>query len=505
MTDVGVEAPPQAPGLDRRRVRSALGLGLGLVGTRANIAVSGLLLTLLVSSRVSSAVAITFALGANRLVGWAAYPLLGRASDRSRGPAGRRAPFMAASLLVMGVGTYAYPSVPGYWGLVMAIVCVKIAYVVSGIGGLTVIPETFGKSRSVKALTLLAVLAAAVSLGIKGTVLATWRTDAPSTWAPAFHVAGVIMIVSAVLVLALVRESGAARAVADRERLLPVVSWRRELSQVLDTRNARLLATSVVLFWAGLSATGYLAFVYFEKVQHAGAATQTVAGWAAGAPSVIVGVLGGYGLSRALTRKQVAVLTPAAGTIVSLLQFESSHIWQTVALAIVGGPLFCAFVISLAPMLLELLPRSGGAAELLGKLLAPFSAVGLVFAFVAAWAVDASGDYRVIWLFPAAGGVAQAAVLCWLQLSDEERRPRLAGMGGRTVDWAVAQFENRGQRLFGGTLTEADADASSLFETARHLFEPRPGLATGDAGDAAAPDEAHDSAGSRLVDGPDDA
>ena len=474
MTEAGVEVSARGSRVDRRRVRSALGLGIGLLGTRANIAVSGLLLTLLVSSRVTSAVAITFALGANRLVGWAAYPLLGRASDRSHGRAGRRAPFMAASLLVMGAGTYAYPSVPGYWGLVGLVVCVKIAYVVSGIGGLTVIPETFGKSRSVKALALLAVLAAAVSLGIKGTVLATWRTDVPSTWAPAFHVAGVIMLVAALLVLVLVRESGAARVVAERDRIRSRLTWRAELAEILDSRNARLLAVSVVIFWAGLSATGYLAFVYFEKVQHAGAATQTVAGWAAGVPSVMVGVLGGYGLSRVLTRKQVAVLTPAAGAVVSLLQFESAHIWQTVVLAIVGGPLFCAFVISLAPMLLALLPRSGGAAELLGKLLSPFSAFGLVFAFVAAWAVDAGGDYRVIWLFPAAAGVAQAVVLCFLQLGDDERRPRLEGMGERMVDWAVAQFENRGQRLFGGTVTEADADASSLFEQARHLLDPPP-------------------------------
>ena len=61
-------------GIDAPRARSLLGLSLGLVGPRANLAVSGVLLTLLVSSRVSSAVAITFALTANRFVGWIAYP-----------------------------------------------------------------------------------------------------------------------------------------------------------------------------------------------------------------------------------------------------------------------------------------------------------------------------------------------------------------------------------------------------------------------------------------------
>ena len=89
---VGAESPAPT-GVDRLRLRSFIGLSLGLVGPRANLAVSGVLLTLLVSSRVSSAVAITFALTANRLVGWVAYPLLGRASDRTRsrgGAAGAR-------------------------------------------------------------------------------------------------------------------------------------------------------------------------------------------------------------------------------------------------------------------------------------------------------------------------------------------------------------------------------------------------------------------------------
>src|SRR5580704_16948465 len=115
--------------IDGMRVRSFLGLSLGLVGPRANLAVSGVLLTLLVSARVSSALAITFALTANRLIGWLAYPLLGRASDRTKSAAGRRAPYMAAGLLIMGVCTWSYTLVGGYWPLVLLIVCVKTASV----------------------------------------------------------------------------------------------------------------------------------------------------------------------------------------------------------------------------------------------------------------------------------------------------------------------------------------------------------------------------------------
>ena len=79
-----------------------------------------------------------------------------------------------------------------------------------------------------------------------------------------------------------------------------------------------------------------------------------------GVPVVMLGLLLGYGLSRVFTRKQIAVMTPLAGSVVSLVQFTTTHIWQSVVLAFVGGPLFGAFVISLAPMLLQLLPRRGG-------------------------------------------------------------------------------------------------------------------------------------------------
>ncbi len=82
--DASELASAPGAGIDGMRLRSFIGLTLGLVGPRANLAVSGVLLTLLVSARVSSALAITFALTANRLIGWLAYPLLGRASDRTK-------------------------------------------------------------------------------------------------------------------------------------------------------------------------------------------------------------------------------------------------------------------------------------------------------------------------------------------------------------------------------------------------------------------------------------
>ena len=477
MSEVEVAAPADdavrsgwAGAVEGRRLRTMAGLALGLAGPRAYLAVSGVLLTLLVSSRVSSALAITFALCANRLIGWLAYPLLGRASDRTNGPAGRRAPYMAAGLLVMAACTWAFTAVPGYWPLVALVVAAKTASVVFGLTNLAVVPETFGKSRTVKAAVVVGIFGAVVSLAIKGTVLATWRTGDPATWNLAFRVAAVMMAASALVVLTLVRESTAAREVSARERARPAVPWRRELSDILHAPNGGVLISGILVFWAGVSATGYLAIVYFQKVQHAGAPVQTLAGWVTGVPLVLFGAGAGYVLSRWLTRKQVAVGAPLAGAVLSMLQFASTHIWQTVVLAFAGAPLFFAFVISLAPMILRLLPTSGGLGELLGKLVAPFSAFGLVFAFTAAWAVDRTGDYRVIWVFPAVAGVLQAVIMLWLWVPAGGERPSLAGLPERLTDWVLQQVTGGGRQLFGGTVTAADADAASLFATARDLL-----------------------------------
>ncbi|MGH9017676.1 MAG: MFS transporter [Acidimicrobiales bacterium] len=468
--DPGSDIDGAGGGVDALRVRSFLGLSLGLIGPRANLAVSGVLLTLLVSSRVSSAVAITFALTANRLVGWIAYPVLGRASDRTRSAAGRRAPYMAAGLFLMGACTWGYTLVSGFWLLVGLIVVVKTASVVFGLTNVAVIPETFGKSRTLKATVVIGLFGALVSLIIKGTVIATWKANDPSSWNLPFREAGALMMIVAVIVLILVRESPAARDVAVDERKKPARSWRDEGRDIMAGPNAVVLVWGILVFWSGLSATGYLAIVYFEKVQHAGANVQTVASYISGVPVVMVGIGLGYLLSQRLSRKQVAVLAPAAGTVVSLVQFTTTHIWQTVVLAFVGAPLFTAFAISLAPMLLQLLPRSGGMGELLGKLVAPFSLFAVAFSFLAAWVVDVTGDYRVIWLFPAGAGLVQAAIMTRLRVPAGHEKAELSGLWERMSESILTQVTGRDRPLLGGVVTAADADAASLFDMARGIL-----------------------------------
>ena len=116
------EAGSGAGPIDASRVRSFIGLSVGLVGPRANLAVSGVLITLFVQQRASGALAVTFALTASRLISWITYPVAGRLSDRTRTRVGRRTPYMAISLMVMGAATWLFTVVNGYWALVVMIV-----------------------------------------------------------------------------------------------------------------------------------------------------------------------------------------------------------------------------------------------------------------------------------------------------------------------------------------------------------------------------------------------
>ncbi|MFZ0667185.1 MAG: MFS transporter, partial [Acidimicrobiales bacterium] len=198
--------------------------------------------------------------------------------------------------------------------------------------------------------------------------------------------------------------------------------------------------------------------------------TQTVLGWATGIPALVIGIPLGYLISKALTRKQVAILMPALGAVLALCQYFVHAIWQSVVLAFLSAPLLSAFVISLAPMLLQLLPTSGGFGELIGKFLAPFSLAGIAFSILAALVVNETHNYRTIWLFPAAAGLLQALVMTRLWIPDGQKRVNHAGLGNKFIDSVYGQITEGDRRLFGGVVTTEDADGASLFQAAKKIL-----------------------------------
>ena len=95
---------------------------------------------------------------------------------------------MAGSLIVMGVATWMFTVVHGYWLLVLMILIAGQASAVFTLTNVAVVPEVFGRSRWIKALLFTTVLGTLASLTIKGTVIATWKQNdrppgtCPSRW-----------------------------------------------------------------------------------------------------------------------------------------------------------------------------------------------------------------------------------------------------------------------------------------------------------------------------------
>jgi hypothetical protein len=340
-----------------------------------------------------------------------------------------------------------------------------------------VVPEVFGRSRWLKALVLTTVLGTLASWTIKATVITTWKQSDPATWNLPFQVAGVIMVLTGVAVLALVREapSAARGALADRTgRARPA---RDELRDILAGPNAKVLVAGSLLFWAGIGSTGYVAILFFQRVLHAGASAQTIAGLATGIPVFIIGIALGVPLSRWLTPMQLAIGAPLLGAVLAGVQYFDTHLWQAVVLSYIGAPFIGAYIIVMAPLLLQLLPRAGGLGERLGVLLSPFNLVSVILAYVAAIVVDATGNYRLIWLFPAATGLGHALVNT--RLKYPERRNTSPDMVKRLWEWAIVQAESMAETgiVTGllaapllGVVTEEDADSAVVVDMARNVL-----------------------------------
>ena len=463
--------------IDSSRVRSFIGLSIGLVGPRANLAVSGVLITLYVQQRASGALAVTFALTANRLLSWLTYPVAGRLSDRTRSRVGRRTPYMAGSLIIMGISTWMFTLVSGYWLLVLFIVIARQAAAIFTLTNVAVVPEVFGRSRWIKALLLTTVLGTLASLTIKGTALASWKQSQPSTWNLPFQVAAVIMVAVGIAVLVLVREAPTATFGAEADRQERARPTRDELREILSGPNAKVLVAGSLLFWAGVGSTAYVAILFFQRILHAGASAQIIAGYAAGLPVFLIGIALGVPLSRRLSPMQLAIGAPLIGAILAGVQYFDSHIWQAVVLSYIGAPFVGAYIIVMAPLLLQLLPRAGGLGERLGVLLSPFNLCSVLLAYIAAVVIDSTGNYRLIWLFPAATGVAHAIVNCWLKYPP--RRASSPDMVKRLWEWSLVQAESMADTgiVTGllaapllGVVTKEDADSAVVIDMARNVL-----------------------------------
>ena len=240
-----------------------------------------------------------------------------------------------------------------------------------------------------------------------------------------------------------------------------------------------------------------MAILFFQRVLHAGASAQTIAGLATGIPVFIIGIALGVPLSRWLTPMQLAIGAPLLGAVLAGVQYFDTHLWQAVVLSYIGAPFIGAYIIVMAPLLLQLLPRAGGLGERLGVLLSPFNLVSVVLAYVAAAVVDATGQLPPDLALPGGHRAwATPLVNCWLKYP--ERKNTSPDMVKRLWEWAIVQAESMSETgiVTGllaapllGVVTEEDADSAVVVDMARNIlgnpYEDR--TATGDAGRRARP------------------
>ncbi len=453
----------RAESIDKKRVKSLIGVVSAQLGQRAYSTVNGLLLTILVASRTSSAVAITFAVTSGRLLNWVTYPIFGRISDRANTKMGRRTPFIGIPMIVMGLGVILLPYSKGYWPLVFIIIVIRQASTAQNLGNITVVPEIVGRSRWIRAIILIVFGAVIINSIVKVNVLLTWNQHNISTWASSFKIAGIFMIAGGVLVLLLVRESTAATQLAKAERSQNEPTVMQVTKSIFKSRGAFQILGGAFVFWMGIGATVTLGAVFFEKICHASAPTQTAAGIVTLAALLVVGIPLGVILSKHFTRHQIAMFCPLLGSFVFLAQYFVNNIWYSVLISAIGSPLLVGYLIAISPMLIKLLPSLGGFGERIGIITSPFTFISVFGGFLASIAVDHFHNYRLIWLFPFTAGIVHFIIMIFLKSEYRDTKANIKRVENQLKERFALLKQNRSS-LFKGEVSQKDADGNVFLD-----------------------------------------
>jgi MFS family permease len=459
--------------IDSSRLRSLIGVVCSQLGSRAYSNVTGLLLTLLISSKDPNPIAITFGLSSGRLLSWLLLPLVGRFSDKSETAIGRRVPYIGISTIILGISVYFYPSAPTYWSLFGLILVSKLASTAFSLTSFAVVPEIVGRSRWIKALVLVGIGAIVIGGVIKGTVITTWKQNVPSTYGPPFRLSGLILIGAGIIVLLFVREARATKEVAKKDK---EIILKRKISQdikeVLKVPNAYPLIIGALCFWAGVGATVNLGALFFNNELHAGAGNQIILGIALIIPGLIVGLVGGIYLAKILSKKQAAVFCPMAGAVCFTAMLFVKNLFEVGVISVIGSPFLVCYLFSLSAFYVQLLPKTGGIGERVGLLTSPFSFVSVTFGFLASVLVDHyNNDYRIIWFIPAVMGLVHGLVMLFIKVPAWAQRTRVDFIRGRLRSlFRGRSFGSFKTGLFTGEVTADDADASLVFDRIRQIF-----------------------------------
>jgi Na+/melibiose symporter-like transporter len=439
---------------DHRRASFA-GLTLSRVCSQPFGLVMGTYLTLLVATRASSALAITFALTAHKYLSFLVFPIAGRLSDRTLAHFGRRVPYMVGGLLVSAAAVWAITVVDGYWALVAVIVVAREAAIVQRVARFAVTPDVFGRSRWIRAVASIAVVTFVPGAAILAVIRFTWKQDDPSTWNLTYRLAAVGLVLAAVSIAALVREAPGSHVAAERAAR---ASWRDELARVLAVPNAKVLIVAGALLAAGGASTGRLFPVWANRVLGAGAPDLVDISILTGGLAAVAAVPGVWLAGRAHPRTLAVAAALVGGTATAAHVFVT-ELWMFAVAATIAVPLTVAAVLAGVPLVLRLVPPGESLGETIGMVAGPLALVTSVAAYASALLVDRFDDYRLIWLVAGAFTLAAAIALSHLDVPAGAERTDVRALLRR-----LRRGGGSGGGLFGGTVEDADvlADEQEL-------------------------------------------
>jgi MFS family permease len=449
-TAVEVRGAPAAS--DHRRA-SFVGLTLSRVFMQPFGLIMGTYLTLLVATRASSALAITFATTAHKYFSVLVFPVAGRLSDRTLARLGRRVPYIVGGLLVSAVAVWSFTFVGGYWPLVVAIVVAREAAIVQRVARFAVTPDVFGRSRWLRALVAMGLVTMLPGAAILAVIRFTWKQDDPTTWNLTYRLAAVGLVLAAIAVGALVREAHGSHVAAERAARR---SWRDEARALLVLPNARVFLVTAALLGAAGAATSRLFPVWAHEVLGAGAPQLVDISILTGVLGAIAAVPGFFLASRAHPRT-LAVAAALFGAAATGAHVFVTELWMFAVLATIVIPLTVAAVVAGIPLALRLVPPGESLGESIGMIAGPFSLATSVAAYLSAFVVDAYGDYRLIWIVAAVFTFAAAFALARLQVPEGEERTDVRAM----LRGLRERSRSGGGGLFGGEVADEDVLAEA--------------------------------------------
>lgn len=374
----------------------------------------------LVATTTTSALAITFAVTVHRWVVPVVAPVIGRLSDvRSEG--GRRRPFMSWGLLAIGVSLLIMAVAPrNYWTLAALAALAAVGWAAYRIPRFSATPDLFGQRVWAGMVVSFALAGAVPNFAVQATVARTWERN-PSI---SFGLAAAACSAGALAVWSFLKEPKVSQeaAAASAQQM----SLRERVRFVLSERNLLVLLVAGGIVTVAASPVAPLYVVYAGRVLGVGpktVATAAIVGGLVSLPFVPLVAL----LAARIPRKVVGLGCATLGVALAVCAYRTSSIVTLTVLGVITELVGVAVAVSLGTLLLELFPRKV-LAEIAGMWTAATTVGSVTVSYVTSAAIEASGNWRLIWLPLVLGSAGALVALSFLDIAPSHRRLDLSDL-----------------------------------------------------------------------------